>query len=1095
MLKFCGILFCGDDADAIMRTVASLRASRGAEGRLALALLFEKKRHLIVPAMLRVAEEAREDGAFCFFGAGSQGVAREVLDFVREEGSDVLLFLRAGDEPVGSVLRRLYYFFAENAEACGLAYLPRLAGGEALPEAFCNLPPGSVVSPADGRALPVTVPGAAVWAEDAFAAASGGEGGLSPAGTAGEEPFLRLLRGVYARKGRFGLLAQARVTVAPGVSSSGPSGAREFAVSCIIPVRNAEKYLREAIDSVVNQTVGFEENVQLILVNDGSPDGSGDICREVLARYPENVVCVEPESAGVSAARNAGLEAAVGEFVAFLDGEDVFDEKFFEAGTEFLRLYADDADFVAFPLKPLGDADGGRSHPLNRRFKQDGIIDIEDDFSCVQPGFAAALVRRSALPAPCFGQGPEHGEDIEAMHRLALRKMRYGVSSGSLMYYRSEDGFKGRVPDFAWHERLVDLLLALADESLARSGRVCRYTQYLTLWLLQWGNANEISGEAPDGERVSALFEKFKRVIQNTDDGFIKAVQNFSYWKKFYLLKLKHDDLSLRIAPDGRPSVWLAGGMFAKLNCIARIAVIEECDGIISVSGSCKLPFEEGISLVVLYRGEEHEARALDSDYEADFMFGQAVHRACVFSFSVPYAGEGEFSFYVRAEGYGMLPARLAYRATARMCEKKGSFVLGDGCLLVNAGKPSSFEVRALDFGALKTLAESYAGAHFGGGAFKNDVALLREYLRLYPLMTDRRIWLFMDRHDRADDNAEWFFRYCADKDDGVERYFVLSGDSPDFARLSEYGKTVAYGSKEHKMLYLFAERNIVSNMYPHPFGSNERYSLFAGLLVSRLVYLRHGVSTFDMSRLLNRQTRNIKLLAASSREEADGILNNGNYGYGGGTVKITGMPRFDGLRDEKTKQIVFMPKWRSEFFPKGALSAYNPDFKDSDFVKACGALLTDARLAETAERYGYELLFRPHPNVYPQIGDFASDPRVRIVDPALSYRDVFARAALLITDYSSVAFDFAYLKKPVIYYQFSPGFLKPGCFDYANKGFGEVVTGLEELTALVESYLQSGCEMRETHRRRVSSFFAHNDGENSRRVYEAVVGAGKDPS
>jgi hypothetical protein len=241
-----------------MRTVAGLRASRGAEGRLALALTFEKKRHLIAPETLRAAEEARDDGDFCFFGAAprrarlffgaaSGGVAREVLDFAREEGSEVLLFLRAGDEPVGSVLRRLYYFFVENAEACGLAYLPRLAEGEALPEAFCGLPPGSVVSGAGGRALPVTVPGAAVWAEDAFAAASGGEGGLSPAGAAGagpagpacedgsspagpagEEPFLRLLRGVYARKGRFGLLAQARMTISAVNPGTNPGETAEF---------------------------------------------------------------------------------------------------------------------------------------------------------------------------------------------------------------------------------------------------------------------------------------------------------------------------------------------------------------------------------------------------------------------------------------------------------------------------------------------------------------------------------------------------------------------------------------------------------------------------------------------------------------------------------------------------------------------------------------------------------------------------------------------------------------------------------------------------------------------------------------------------
>jgi lipopolysaccharide biosynthesis glycosyltransferase len=259
MYKFCVLLFCGDDTGAVPRTLARLRAARGFEGAnsgsaearggetfraspihdplaegvsgngsasIAFALLFEKKRYETDPA---VAEDARATGARLFFDAASRSVAREVLDFAREEGSEILLFLRAGDEPGESVLRRLDCFFAENVEAgrrVGLAYLPRLAEGEALPKEFCGLPPGSVVSLADGRALPVTVLGAAVRAEDAFAAVSDGEGGLSPAevahfsagpagpaGPADEGVFPRLLRDVHGREGRFGLLAEARVTV------------------------------------------------------------------------------------------------------------------------------------------------------------------------------------------------------------------------------------------------------------------------------------------------------------------------------------------------------------------------------------------------------------------------------------------------------------------------------------------------------------------------------------------------------------------------------------------------------------------------------------------------------------------------------------------------------------------------------------------------------------------------------------------------------------------------------------------------------------------------------------------------------------------
>jgi glycosyltransferase involved in cell wall biosynthesis len=98
-------------------------------------------------------------------------------------------------------------------------------------------------------------------------------------------------------------------------------------VSAIVPVYNVAPWLREAVDSLVQQTY---EPVEIILVDDGSTDESGRICDEYAQRWPERVQTVHQENRGLSGARNTGLDRMHGEAVVFLDPDDSFDVKMIE---------------------------------------------------------------------------------------------------------------------------------------------------------------------------------------------------------------------------------------------------------------------------------------------------------------------------------------------------------------------------------------------------------------------------------------------------------------------------------------------------------------------------------------------------------------------------------------------------------------------------------------------------------------------------------------------------------------------------------------------------------------------------------------------
>ena len=99
-----------------------------------------------------------------------------------------------------------------------------------------------------------------------------------------------------------------------------------FKISLIVPIYNVEKYLQQCIDSILVQT---HKNLELILVDDGSPDTSGKIADENALR-DSRIKVVHKENGGVSSARNAGIEIATGEYICFADGDDWLEPEYVE---------------------------------------------------------------------------------------------------------------------------------------------------------------------------------------------------------------------------------------------------------------------------------------------------------------------------------------------------------------------------------------------------------------------------------------------------------------------------------------------------------------------------------------------------------------------------------------------------------------------------------------------------------------------------------------------------------------------------------------------------------------------------------------------
>ena len=362
------------------------------------------------------------------------------------------------------------------------------------------------------------------------------------------------------------------------------------------------------------------------------------------------------------------------------------------------------------------------------------------------------------------------------------------------------------------------------------------------------------------------------------------------------------------------------------------------------------------------------------------------------------------------------------------------------------------------------------------------------------------RIWLISDRANLADDNGEVFFRYLAEHPvEGVKPYFVLQKKSPDYGRIRKIGKVIEPMSLKHKIYHLLSEYIISSQgnfVVVKPF---KKYAPYYSdkICEQRYIFLQHGVTKDDQSAWLSRYNLNIRGLVAATNAEYESFLT-GDYYYRPEEVWLTGFPRYDRLYHDEKRQITIMPTWRKTLSSgRGKQGEWLIDssFAESDFFNFYNDLLNDPALLEAAREYGYTICFKAHPNILPVIGMFDKPEEVLFFDESKPYREIFANADLIVTDYSSVAFDFAYLRKPVVYAQFdSADFFEgghsysKGYFDYEEDGFGEVTHTLEETVEVLVEYMKTDCRPKEKYLQRINQTFAYQDQQSCRRVLDRIL-------
>lgn len=359
-----------------------------------------------------------------------------------------------------------------------------------------------------------------------------------------------------------------------------------------------------------------------------------------------------------------------------------------------------------------------------------------------------------------------------------------------------------------------------------------------------------------------------------------------------------------------------------------------------------------------------------------------------------------------------------------------------------------------------------------------------------------KNLWLVCDNRNEARDNGYWFFKYLCEQHPEQDCVYAISRRSPDYRKVKDLGRVVSYGSLMHWILYLTARANISSQKGGKPNAALCYVLEVKGIIKNTRVFLQHGIIKDDMDWLHYENTK-MRMFVTSTEREYRFLCE--KFGYPEGYIVKTGLCRFDNLQSftVNRKQLLLMPTWRSWISdPTSASKEIEDvsDFRSTKYFRAWNSFLNSPELDRLLRENDLTMVFYPHRDMQKYLSYFEKgSERIKMASwPESDVQTLLKESAYLITDFSSIAMDFAYMNKRLMYYQFDyddfrRGQYAEGYFDYEKDGFGRVCYTLEDALDEIKNAIAEGLAQPDEYSERRRAFFDLCDDKNCERNYNAV--------
>lgn len=347
--------------------------------------------------------------------------------------------------------------------------------------------------------------------------------------------------------------------------------------------------------------------------------------------------------------------------------------------------------------------------------------------------------------------------------------------------------------------------------------------------------------------------------------------------------------------------------------------------------------------------------------------------------------------------------------------------------------------------------------------------------------------FLISERGVDARDNGYSFYRYLIKNHPEIKVKYIISKDSSDINKINKEN-IVYYNSSKHYFYFLYSSYLISTHIMG--FCPNTSIGMrLNGLNIlpirGKLIFLQHGI-TKDYSKLFDYSYTKLNLFSVASNKEKDFIEKANKYKEG--IVKNIGFCRFDNLINEEdliNKKILIMPtrRYYHEYLT-------NEQFLNTIFYKKYQSLLNNSLLISYLEKNNYFLYFYLHHETQKFRELFKSNSQHIIICIKEDYdvQDLLKKCNYLITDYSSVYFDFAYMKKKIVYYHFDYDEYRSthqeGFFSYLNDGFGPIIKEEKDIINIILNDFNIDKKYIE----RIDNFFTLKDNHNSERTFKEII-------